>query len=124
MIRRPPRATRTDTLFPYTTRFDLQPCLEVVEGAGADRHEDRFLVRKMRVQRRLRHPHPPGDPPGGGELVTALGVQRLDRPQDLLDPLVALAARLAGPRPLLRPPPRSLLLPPPPPAGTTTPLHS
>src|SRR3546814_20801898 len=89
MIRRPPRATRTDTLFPYTTRFDLQPCREVVEGAGADRHEDRVLVRKMRVQRRLRHPHPPGDPPGGGELVAALGVQRLGRRQDLLDPLVA-----------------------------------
>src|SRR3546814_20503335 len=27
MIRLPPRATRTDTLFPYTTRFRSHPCL-------------------------------------------------------------------------------------------------
>src|SRR3546814_20238527 len=26
MIRRPPRATRTDTLFPYTTLFRSKPC--------------------------------------------------------------------------------------------------
>src|SRR3546814_16269000 len=26
MIRRPPRSTRTDTLFPYTTLFRSQPC--------------------------------------------------------------------------------------------------
>src|SRR3546814_3014019 len=27
MIRRPPISTRTDTLFPYTTRFRSRPCL-------------------------------------------------------------------------------------------------
>src|SRR3546814_5472625 len=27
MIRRPPRSTRTDTLFPYTTLFRSHPCL-------------------------------------------------------------------------------------------------
>src|SRR3546814_13788249 len=32
MIRRPPRSTRTDTLFPYTTLFRSRLCL-----AGADR---------------------------------------------------------------------------------------
>src|SRR3546814_8122620 len=26
MIRRPPRSTRTDTLFPYTTLFQSHPC--------------------------------------------------------------------------------------------------
>src|SRR3546814_11200617 len=31
MIRRPPRSTRTDTLFPYTTLFRSQ---QAVEGAG------------------------------------------------------------------------------------------
>src|SRR3546814_8072087 len=31
MIRRPPRSTRTDTLFPYTTLFRS---IELVEGAG------------------------------------------------------------------------------------------
>src|SRR3546814_15803882 len=33
MIRRPPRSTRTDTLFPYTTRFrsvDWQPMLSIM----------------------------------------------------------------------------------------------
>src|SRR3546814_10320416 len=39
MIRRPPRSTRTDTLFPYTTRF--RSLAELVGGhferAGADR---------------------------------------------------------------------------------------
>src|SRR3546814_9636534 len=32
MIRRPPRSTRTDTLFPYTTLFRSQP------DDGADQH--------------------------------------------------------------------------------------
>src|SRR3546814_18866485 len=34
MIRRPPRSTRTDTLFPYTTLFDLNG--EVEFGVGQD----------------------------------------------------------------------------------------
>src|SRR3546814_8342794 len=29
MIRRPPRSTRTDTLFPYTTLFRSQPCAAI-----------------------------------------------------------------------------------------------
>src|SRR3546814_2953847 len=32
MIRRPPRSTRTDTLFPYTTLFRSQPGLEIQPG--------------------------------------------------------------------------------------------
>src|SRR3546814_12435634 len=41
MIRRPPRSTRTDTLFPYTTLFrsELGPLL------GADRHGVHDLLR-------------------------------------------------------------------------------
>src|SRR3546814_19353262 len=31
MIRRPPRSTRTDTLFPYTTLFRSGDCLRIVE---------------------------------------------------------------------------------------------
>src|SRR3546814_19866825 len=34
MIRRPPRSTRTDTLFPYTTLFRSQFYMKYVEGAG------------------------------------------------------------------------------------------
>src|SRR3546814_15573259 len=33
LIRRPPRSTRTDPLFPYTTLFDLVPVFG--DGAGA-----------------------------------------------------------------------------------------
>src|SRR3546814_8962333 len=32
MIRRPPRSTRTDTLFPYTTLFRSKACLVGVNG--------------------------------------------------------------------------------------------
>src|SRR3546814_14033998 len=34
MIRRPPRSTRTDTLFPYTTLFRSQPGTAAVGGCG------------------------------------------------------------------------------------------
>src|SRR3546814_7202431 len=48
MIRRPPRSTRTDTLFPYTTLFRSVPA-ECASGASllpdcADRRPDRRLV--------------------------------------------------------------------------------
>src|SRR3546814_3005150 len=54
MIRRPPRSTRTDTLFPYTTLFRSRAALVVLDrgfldaleatDAGADRHADVFRV--------------------------------------------------------------------------------
>src|SRR3546814_2624806 len=37
MIRRPPRSTRTDTLFPYTTLFRSGAC-PVADGAASGRH--------------------------------------------------------------------------------------
>src|SRR3546814_3964680 len=37
MIRRPPRSTRTDTLFPYTTLFRSQRADRAVPSAGDDR---------------------------------------------------------------------------------------
>src|SRR3546814_16156177 len=37
MIRRPPRSTRTDTLFPYTTLFrSLLPMMSFMEGRGRE----------------------------------------------------------------------------------------
>src|SRR3546814_12810624 len=42
MILLPPRATRTDTLFPYTTLFRSRPCLGAL--AVADRFPGRILV--------------------------------------------------------------------------------
>src|SRR3546814_6854377 len=37
MIRRPPRSTRTDTLFPYTTLFRSQPACEILPQRGRER---------------------------------------------------------------------------------------
>src|SRR3546814_16908993 len=44
MIRRPPRSTRTDTLFPYTTLFRSGPHVGAV-----------FLDKGLRLLRRQRH---------------------------------------------------------------------
>src|SRR3546814_20199675 len=46
MIRRPPRSTRTDTLFPYTTLFRAHygPQQMVVAAAGKIEHQD-FVAR-------------------------------------------------------------------------------
>src|SRR3546814_2642926 len=63
MIRRPPRSTRTDTLFPYTTLFrsvatdqdvglDLHVAaghLRVVDPAGADGRIGKIEVRVLRL---------------------------------------------------------------------------
>src|SRR3546814_15088796 len=45
MIRRPPRSTRTDTLFPYTTLFRSDADLEV--------RGDRFFIEAVRLARQL-----------------------------------------------------------------------
>src|SRR3546814_1825043 len=73
MIRRPPRSTRTDTLFPYTTLFRSV----VVAHQDAPRHEaaevaphlaldDQRIVLGLRIAREH----------GGGGEVEELGVQR------------------------------------------------
>src|SRR3546814_6508223 len=47
MIRRPPRSTRTDTLFPYTTLFRSQPRLHALsrhrQRQGCELGQDRIL---------------------------------------------------------------------------------
>src|SRR3546814_3047419 len=45
MIRRPPRSTRTDTLFPYTTLFRSQADRgHIVIGRNLPRHADRRAI--------------------------------------------------------------------------------
>src|SRR3546814_6888367 len=58
MIRRPPRSTRTDTLFPYTTLFR--------SFFGATANEQR--ARRPRSEKENPHPHPcfPGPPIASG----------------------------------------------------------
>src|SRR3546814_7483811 len=48
MIRRPPRSTRTDTLFPYTTLF-RSPCVVGYRQAGCRRSPDRLRSAQLRV---------------------------------------------------------------------------
>src|SRR3546814_16568060 len=49
MIRRPPRATRTDTLFPYTTLFrsEVEAGVEDREGARCAEHTERLAERRL-----------------------------------------------------------------------------
>src|SRR3546814_16381507 len=62
MIRRPPRSTRTDTLFPYTTLFRSR------RGAGRrcrrrpprDRHPGDLRVTPVHPEARTAAPQPPG----------------------------------------------------------------
>src|SRR3546814_2176515 len=72
MIRRPPRSTRTDTLFPYTTLFRSP-----LAHPPPERHVQRADARQRHVARRApdgaRLPHLPfADPrlkqPGGAEV--------------------------------------------------------
>src|SRR3546814_21202155 len=58
MIRRPPRSTRTDTLFPDTTLFRSLPALApgaAPAGAAADR--EILAAHGHRMTADLRHPH-------------------------------------------------------------------
>src|SRR3546814_7162681 len=78
MIRRPPRSTRSDTLFPYTTRFrsrrDLPPGARL-RGGVADP-----AVRHQHLPRRI--PPPGARPlrPDGVRLDRRAGHRRLPRP--------------------------------------------
>src|SRR3546814_15596780 len=61
MIRRPPRSTRTDTLFPYTTLFRSQqrPGLPEPRQRGPGRDEDQGHQGQVQEQARLERGHRP-----------------------------------------------------------------
>src|SRR3546814_9257139 len=63
MIRRPPRSTRTDTLFPYTTLFRSSP---VALGTQHERVADRHIDPGCRRRGRPRLGHPRTDARGVG----------------------------------------------------------
>src|SRR3546814_1102431 len=60
MIRRPPRSTRTDTLFPYPTLFRSLPVLHQVRGGGVgdQGRVDAVLLQFPDGQSRTLHPRP------------------------------------------------------------------
>src|SRR3546814_14098307 len=87
MIRRPPRSTRTDTLFPYTTLFRSQHV--VAKQVGVDHAlrqavpVERHLLRKLIVDQfadrcfaRLARQQPPGllTPQRAARVVAVAGV--------------------------------------------------
>src|SRR3546814_11955071 len=75
MIRRPPRSTRTDTLFPYTTLFRSSCCRRDACSKKAAVSE-RQASKSMRPPRRLRRRWFPvcgRESPGSGEAAFALG---------------------------------------------------
>src|SRR3546814_6691538 len=53
MIRRPPRSTRTDTLFPYTTLFRSLPLRELAFGTLFDHHVVRREVLALHLAERI-----------------------------------------------------------------------
>src|SRR3546814_5884185 len=68
MIRRPPRSTRTDTLFPYTTLF---------------RSADRYAARPRRERSALDRRVPDRQARGRPAAVLASGLVGLDRTREL-----------------------------------------
>src|SRR3546814_1163768 len=73
MIRRPPRSTRTDTLFPYTTLFLSGLWIEAKDGIGAEVAEPDLVLRIDidRIGTRPRAGQLPGPPVVGGWVVDA-----------------------------------------------------
>src|SRR3546814_13397503 len=87
MIRRPPRSTRTDTLFPYTTLFRSHPATARFAGCGAGpRHAHPGAAGGARAERvgrvgggsgPARHGGTGEGGGGGGALRPAIGNARL-----------------------------------------------
>src|SRR3546814_6271541 len=95
MIRRPPRSTRTDTLFPYTTRFRALagPACDGGSGAAPHRRADRRVAGQ--VPRGLRAAQGAG--PVAARDRRAHADQREHRRKTRWQGAAAAAA-LAGPR--------------------------
>src|SRR3546814_11965700 len=91
MIRRPPRSTRTDTLFPYTTLF--RSLAIGLRGAAVGRPElfvdQRQEDRPAAVGRRQRHPAQP-------ERRRPLALARTEHPPASAHPPHRSAERRAG----------------------------
>src|SRR3546814_12676669 len=89
MIRRPPRSTRTDTLFPYTTLF---------RSKAGGRRDDRHVDHRRRQHHRVRLTRKPRRPVDSC-LRQATGRRRDDRAQRRPSPDPAAAEQLELTRP-------------------------
>src|SRR3546814_3661051 len=72
MIRRPPRSTLTDTLFPYTTLFRSEPANP--RGCPQPRHRSDHPVQLSLSWARRRRNAPPRKPDRSGYAVSALTI--------------------------------------------------
>src|SRR3546814_17516966 len=81
MIRRPPRSTRTDTLFPYTTLFRSDFAVRGVDIDPLARAQREFGVDRSALGAERDDDHPVG---GGGEGFAGVGDTLGDeaRPRD------------------------------------------
>src|SRR3546814_19046104 len=76
MIRRPPRSTRTDTLFPYTTLFRSRLVKQAIDsGAAATVAEAEALFQGFRLAITFM-PEDPSDPVEQATLLTAVALGR------------------------------------------------
>src|SRR3546814_12656302 len=84
MIRRPPRSTRTDTLFPYTTLFRSYPAQQIDrqdDHPVASREEEEVSHAALGLEGSFR------GPPSPQESRNAPGRQQLCAYQDLVAPV-------------------------------------
>src|SRR3546814_9781599 len=82
MIRRPPRSTRTDTLFPYTTLFRsflvAQRELRALAFGDVGAHADEGAGARVLLLHQVPAPVRPGVFADGGAVAQALGDERVD----------------------------------------------
>src|SRR3546814_8137547 len=80
MIRRPPRSTRTDTLFPYTTLFRSSPASRRPGSRGPGRKPSRRSALASSSQVPSQQVLAPGDEDlGAGHIGAVVGAQIVDR---------------------------------------------
>src|SRR3546814_17988340 len=109
MIRRPPRSTRTDTLFPYTTLFRSGPWNRQVVGAASNLGSRQQAIGDSRTgsgapwsvsstgRQRLRPGNDGGSPAGGGAARSCRGTWA-DRKSVVWGKRVSVRVDLGGSR--------------------------
>src|SRR3546814_738327 len=86
MIRRPPRSTRTDTLFPYTTLFRSNRLLQGVDDDDALAHDQTIAIKSGAGRPRFSFKAPGGLPRGcqiSLPSATAVSLILLEKPHSL-----------------------------------------
>src|SRR3546814_7131871 len=95
MIRRPPRSTRTDTLFPYTTLFRAflvaQRELRALAFGDVGAHADEGAGARVLLLHQVPAPVRPGVFADGGAVAQALGDERSEEHTSELQSLMRIS---------------------------------